>query len=114
VVKREENNPHDSDSEPAYAIMVSGSRIGYIPSVVTVKGKQIEAKREGNHGEWQRRFDEVNTLVYLRDCIYVDLERNHIIPEGKIASVRWMDDNGRWNSEGDGELLGISVSFDYN
>lgn len=113
TVVREKGEPYDSDNTPAYAVMLEGLRIGYIPRIETVKAYMMAARDSGDKAEYQRRFEECNILEYLRDCLYVDFERNHITPRGRIVSLRWLDKETGWNGDGIGELKGISIAFDY-
>lgn len=112
TVKRDTDNPHDNGSHPAYGVYIEGCRIGYIPTVETAKKRMLDARQANDLKAWERHREEVNLLLYLRDCIYVDIERNHINPIGHVSSVRYLGENG-WNDHGDGDPLGISVRFDY-
>ena len=112
TVVREKDNPDDHDSHPAYAVMIEGARIGYIPKVEPIKAKQLQARQNNDLKAWERFSDKVNVLEYLRDCIYTDLTRNYLTPTGEVYGVRWLDGKD-WNEEGRGERLSISVIFDY-
>ena len=112
VIHRETSNKFDNDSQPAYAVYYEGLRIGYIPAIETVKRKMIEAKRAGNNKDWAYHNERVNELIYLRDCIYTDIERNHITPVGTIYNYFWIDDEAGMNDKGIGNPS-ITIDMDY-
>jgi len=113
TIKHEPDNKYTSGDEQAYAVMLEGHKLGYIPSVITNKKKMIDAKRDGKQGEFNRLWEMGNILVYMRDCIYTDFNRNHITPLGTVFSVKWMEMDGSWvGTETDGNVS-IVVDFDY-
>ena len=54
TVRRERDNPYDNDSSPAYAVMIEGARIGYIPREEPLKQKQIDAHKAGDKEAFER------------------------------------------------------------
>ena len=113
TVRREKENVDDNDSHPAYAVMLEGARIGYIPKVEKSKAKMLKARQNNDLRGYERLFQVCNLIEYLRDCIYTDIERNHITPHGEVWSVAYLED-GVWRDDAEsGEEVSIRVIFDY-
>jgi hypothetical protein len=110
----EKDNQHTKGDEAAYAVMLDGAKIGYIPSIITIKEKLLKARKDGNQSEFNYLWEMCNSLVYLRDCIYTDFTRNHLTPMGEVFKVKYQDDDGSWTETERGGNVHIVVCFDYD
>ena len=114
TIKREVGSEHDNDSSPAFAVMLEGCRIGYIPRTEPMKAKQIDADKAGDkrsHTYWK---EMVNENIYLRECLYKEIMVDHETPRGTVYSVAYLENGGTWEDDStEGLAVSIRVSFDY-
>ena len=105
-IMHEEDNPYAKEGEPALKVMHEGHKIGYIPSLHTLKERVIEAKKRQDINSYEYNMDKYRATQSIRDEIMTDLFRNKstFVPS-KIYSVKTNPENG--------DVWSIVISLDY-
>ncbi len=101
IVMWDKENKFDAH---AYSVRLEGLHIGWIPKVATLKEEALKARdgfRKVGSGKFEfvgkeemRKFansklEECSIVEYVRDQLYTDFTRNHLIPEGTLSVMFW-------------------------
>lgn len=105
IVVHEQDNPSNTDDEPALAVMLDGCKIGYIPLCSTIEGYRQEARRNNDLAMYEKHSQRLPIAEFLRKSIMQEMERDRTHVMGVLSRVQVSHDTG--------EVMSVSVSFDY-
>lgn len=102
----EADNPYAKEGEPAFKVMHEGHKLGYIPSLHTLKDRVIDAQKKQDINSYQFNMDKYRATQAIRDELMTDLFRNKspYVPS-KIYSVKSHPESG--------DVMSIVISLDY-